>query len=97
VRADGCWSVQRIEVVCSSSCELELSPVRGEDVVVVNNLGNVNRARARVLSKPDQIVASDVRFVQPLDNLGASESAALIENCNARDESKLLPELSAFT
>ena len=49
-----------------------------------------------MLSKPNKIVASDLRFVQLVDNLGARQVACFVEKRNARNESKLFPELSAF-
>jgi hypothetical protein len=49
-----------------------------------------------VLSKLNQILASDVGFVEPVDDLGASESAGFIEKRKARNEADLLRALGAF-
>jgi hypothetical protein len=51
---------------------------------------------SRVLSKLNQILASDVGFVEPVDDLGASESAGFIKKRKACDEAELLRALGAF-
>jgi hypothetical protein len=58
--------------------------------------GGMLITRSRVLSKPGQIAARDVRLVQFLEDLGASESAGFVEQSKARNESKLLRTLSAL-
>jgi hypothetical protein len=55
------------------------------------------RRGSRVLSKPGQIGATDVRLVQPINNLRARQMPSLVEQCNTRNEAELLPALSSLT
>jgi hypothetical protein len=49
-----------------------------------------------MLAESPQIVASNLRFVECGDNLRARHNPVLVKQTQARDESELFAELSAF-